>query len=277
MTQYQRTSLAALNAADIAAVYSTVYEDYVVPFNVSADWARQHIARHDIDLDRSPLWLDADGQTVAMAALGVRGKRSWVGGFGVARPYRGRGLSRALVEEIIDIANRGGLKRLQLEVITTNHIAIRTYQRAGFEHARDLLILSREPEPLTVDIDSTLVVSADPAQVLTARAGIGPSPDWSREPSSLAALGDLEALIVGDADAPLALALYRLANGALRLHDLAASDVAAAQALLASIIERWPETAISLVNEPEGSEVLPALFDAGWVEVMRQHEMVLDL
>jgi hypothetical protein len=46
------------------------------------------------------------------------------------------------------------------------------------------------------------------------------------------------------------------------------------KALLAALIERSDGGELTVVNEPEGSELLPALFDAGWTEIMRQHEMM---
>src|SRR4051794_36292166 len=135
------TTLATLSPAELAAAFNTVYTDYVVPFVVNEAWARQHVAANSIALEHSPLWLDDSGALVALAALGVRGERGWVGGFGVAPDYRGQGLSRQLARATLDRARQASLRRVQLEVITSNARAIRTYERAGFVRTRDLLIL----------------------------------------------------------------------------------------------------------------------------------------
>jgi GNAT superfamily N-acetyltransferase len=270
-------TLADTDWAGIADAYNIVYEGYVMPFTVTAEWAEQHVRRFQIDLQRSPLWRDDEGNIVAMAALGVRGERGWVGGFGVASGFRGRGLSHALLDTVTDAARALGLRQVQLEVFTTNTAAIRTYQRGGYVHQRDLLILQRPAGPPSVDVDTTLVTPADPHRLLAARERIGSAPDWARERQSYAIFDDLQGLAVGDPDAPLALALYRAVEGIPRIHDIAALDVDSAQTLLAALIERFPEQAMLLVNEPEGSEALPALFDAGWQETSRQHEMLLTL
>jgi len=63
------------------------------------------------------------------------GRRIHVGQPGVAvhGAYWGRGIGRALLNAIIDLAeNWLGLTRLELEVYTDNVAAIRLYEKAGF-------------------------------------------------------------------------------------------------------------------------------------------------
>lgn len=50
----------------------------------------------------------------------------------VARPYRGRGVGRALMSHAVDRARECGAGRVWLEVTNINAPAIRAYQRMGF-------------------------------------------------------------------------------------------------------------------------------------------------
>src|SRR5918998_3291615 len=90
------TTLGTLHPQALAAAFNAVYAGYVEPFVMDERAARQHVAVNDIALDRSPLWLDDAGDVVGLGAIGVRGERGWVGGFGVAPAYRGRGLGHRL-------------------------------------------------------------------------------------------------------------------------------------------------------------------------------------
>src|SRR4051812_17071986 len=126
----QRTTLATLTPAQLAEAFNVVYADYVTAFVVDAGWAEYYVATKDIIPEASPLWLDATGAVIALAALGVRGARGWVGGFGVAPAHRGTGMSHALIDAFLESARQQGLAAVSLEVLVNNPRAIRTYERA---------------------------------------------------------------------------------------------------------------------------------------------------
>jgi ribosomal protein S18 acetylase RimI-like enzyme len=274
----RRTTLSTTDSQAIADAFNAAYEDYVMPVNLSADQVEHHISGNDIDLHASPLWLDDDGAVIGMAMLGVRDDRGWVGGFGIAKSYRGRGLSHQLIQDVIERGRSINLREIVLEVITTNTAAIRTYERAGFAHNRDLLILIRRPAALTLDIDTTAVAPANPSVLLAYRPHTDESPAWQHERSSLIGDEKLTGLTLGPADAPLAMAVYVYSDASsIRIADIATIDHDSALTLLAALIQREPDKSIALVNEPEASIVLPALHDLGWQEVMRQHEMRVEL
>jgi ribosomal protein S18 acetylase RimI-like enzyme len=274
----QRTTLATLDDAGIAAAYAAAYEDYFVPMHPTAPWVQRFVDICAIDFSISPLWLDDDGAVIGMAAIGVRGGRGWVGGFGITKPYRGQGLSHELAAETIAAARARGLRQLWLEVLSQNAAAIRTYRRAGFRQVRDLLVLSHladvEPSPLS----ESAVEVRDTDALLAARESMPAArPSWQREAASSAAITGLRGLAIGPLDAPRALALYRDDEAGFGLLDAAAGDGDAARRLVAVIGARGAGRQLSFVNEPEESELLPALLAAGWIESMRQHEMVVDL
>jgi ribosomal protein S18 acetylase RimI-like enzyme len=55
-------------------------------------------------------------------------------GMGVAAPHRGRGVGRALLDEVVLRAARRGVERVELEVFASNVAAVRLYERSGFVH-----------------------------------------------------------------------------------------------------------------------------------------------
>ena len=78
-----------------------------------------------------------DGKIVANAGFsrfpGRRGHAAGLG-MGVHDDYSGRGIGRAILSELLDIAdNWMDIRRLELTVFTDNIAAIRLYEQLGFE------------------------------------------------------------------------------------------------------------------------------------------------
>src|SRR5215469_6083230 len=138
----RETTLAAFDFPAIGAAFTSVYREYPLSFVMDEAAARQHITLNDIDRAHSPVWLDDTGAVVAMAALGVRGRDGWVGGFGIVPAWRGKGMGHRLIARVLEIGGGLDLQSLWLEVLTNNPAAIRTYRRAGFVMVRDLRIFA---------------------------------------------------------------------------------------------------------------------------------------
>jgi RimJ/RimL family protein N-acetyltransferase len=273
----RETTLATLSHAELAAAFTRVYQDYLIPFVVDAAWAGPYIAANDIILEHSPLWLDDDGAVVALAGLGRREARGWVGGFGVAPEYRGQGLAARLIEALLRSARDAGLAEVQLEVITGNTRAIRTYERAGFVHTRDLRILARPDDAPAPEPDEA-VSAAAPEQLLPHGDRLRAArPAWQRDPVSPARLSGVTGLALGPADAPTAYLLYRANETSAGIVDFAAPTVETALTLAAALAKQLPGRTLRIVNEPEGSPTCAALDQLGWKETLRQHEMVRTL
>jgi ribosomal protein S18 acetylase RimI-like enzyme len=54
-------------------------------------------------------------------------------GMGVHRDYRNMGIGSALLDATLEAAKRFGLERVELEVYTSNTIAMRMYEKYGFK------------------------------------------------------------------------------------------------------------------------------------------------
>lgn len=272
------TTIAELGPDALTTAFLRVYENYVVPVQMSREWLANHIDTNDVDRGDSPLWLDEQGEAAALGLLGVRGERGWIGGFGVAVAHRGQGLSRRLARDMLERAARRGLRRVQLEVITTNTLAIRTYLGAGFETTRDLIVYVRPAGAPAPDAATDGIESADADMVLGAAvesrgAGALPGACWQREAASIHGRGGFEALTAG-APGHGGFLVYGATPNGVRIAALHAGSPAEAESLIAALMARHPGAPFSLVNEPEDSPHRPALEAFGFTERLRQHEMV---
>ena len=55
-------------------------------------------------------------------------------GMGIEPAFRGKGIGRRLVDATVRGAREAGLTRIELEVFSSNTVAITLYERCGFEH-----------------------------------------------------------------------------------------------------------------------------------------------
>jgi len=99
--------------------------------SVIHDWCQ------NIDLGRNlPLLAVLDGQIIADATLHqhLGGWKRHIGRVSVlVHPkFRGRGLARALVSEILDLARQGGLEKVEAEFIGEQQTAMKMFGLIGF-------------------------------------------------------------------------------------------------------------------------------------------------
>ena len=274
---FARSTLAALDLPGVTAAFNTVYQRYVVPFTMDEEQMGRHLSSTALDLAHSPLWLDEQGQVAGLGALGVRGKRGWIGGFGLSPTYRGHGLGRLLLEETLACARALDMHQVELEVLRQNEAAIHLYTRADFRSVGELagLVLLRPVPPLP---SRETARSADPRTLLARLPKLRPeATSWQREPSTLAASSELAALIVGSPEQPDGYLFYRRTPTAVAILDIRAATATAVAMLIDTLRRRLPERSISLNNEPIGGVVHAALLVSGWTEVWHQHRMMVAL
>lgn len=251
-----------LSLAGLTDVWNRAYEGYFLPMTVSEADVARHLRRGGIDLARSLVAL-GDGRPVALSLAAFRGREAWIGGFGVAREMRRKGLATRLAQAQCAVFDAAGVTRARLEVIDINP-ARAVYEAAGFEVVRTLVSFDvrREGAGELETLDAAAVQRLHPA--LHQRA-----PTWRRELASV-----LEVLRAGDAEA---LGLpdgrgYALATATGGLLDAAAEDASAAAALFAALCGHWPQ--VRLVDEPEDTPIAEMLKGAETAPFITQYEMV---
>jgi GNAT superfamily N-acetyltransferase len=125
---------------------------------VIADWCR------NIDLGRIlPLLAVAGGQIIADASLHQQlgGWKRHIGRVSVlVHPeFRGRGLARALVEELMEIGRDIGLEKMEAEFIGEQERAIKVFSQLGFrtllrldDYVKDMQALNHDYVLMGVDL-----------------------------------------------------------------------------------------------------------------------------
>jgi GNAT superfamily N-acetyltransferase len=223
--------------AELAELFTRGYEGYFVPMHFDAPTLAYMVDAWDIDLSRSRV---APGE--GLCNLAVRGHRGWIGGIAVVPEARRRGVGRALMEAVLELAPPTVL----LEVIEENEPAIRLYETLGFERTRVLEVWRVDDPPLVE------ARSVDPVPL--GQHGL----PWQREDASLPA--DYERIEVDDGSM-----LFRGAT----IFQLEARDEDAAAALLSR------GTTLNYVNVAEGDVAIGALRRLGGELRLKQFEMVL--
>lgn len=258
-----------------AAAINSSFEGYPVQITFDASMLARRVRFEQYDLDASIVALDGN-ETAGMAGLAIRGGRGWVSGFGVVPAWRRRGLARRLMSVLLERARSYGLRQLSLDVLTENTAAIRLYESAGMRITRDLLVLDRTADyapraagrgpkeaPVGELLGHYLRLHTEP-------------PAWQRDLSALLA-ADLRGFYLGGRRRPRAYALLGQgrADGTTYLSDLAAVDAEAAAAMCAAL--DGVAGFVRVINEPERSLFAAPLLAHGFREVLRQHEMTMEL
>jgi putative acetyltransferase len=89
-------------------------------------------------LEKKSLFIFSDGgKDIGMFKLLPQWYRNahivYLGGLAIHPDYFGSGYSRAMMQEIIEMARQRGFLRIELSVAATNERAIRLYESAGFQ------------------------------------------------------------------------------------------------------------------------------------------------
>jgi ribosomal protein S18 acetylase RimI-like enzyme len=262
----RRVTAADVDRPRAAAALDRVFAQYVVPISFSEPQYNAHVSVNDIDLAASPIWYDGD-DVVAAAVLGVRGRRGWLGGFGLVPAYRGRGLARELLADVLEHAWRLDLESVALEVLEQNPAARQTYVTGGFERTRRLFTYEIDPASLSADAPYAPYVDAETFIDVPLDA----APCWQIEdvslrrlPTQLHAVGNASSFCIFQHHGKVAALVRAGASTADRLAWLAASVVAQTGA-----------ESISMFGVPEESQIAEGARTLGWSVAHVADEMMI--
>ena len=250
-------------------LWNAAYSGYLVPLTFDQAMLDRHIRRGGLDMEQSAVGV-VDGADVGLSLTGRRDGRAWIGGFGIAGPFRRRGLATRLMQAHLDRLAADGASEAWLEVIDANP-AREVYRRCGFAEVRDLLVLDGAP-PAGSDAGEALS-----AEALSERhAALNPvRPTWRRDlPTVLVGLQVEGAAAIG-VEGGYAVALEQ--GERVALLDAAAADEGAAGRLLQAVSARWPGKPLRLVDEDPRSPLGRACLAAGMTIPLREVEMTRSL
>jgi ribosomal protein S18 acetylase RimI-like enzyme len=307
-TQIRRASECSLEAVTLAL--KNGYEDYAFPFTKTPEQQAERMREDDVVLEGSFVAF-SEATPVGAVLLGVRGPRGWCSDLALAAEYRGQGVGRALMEQMLEEARARKLARLQLEVLTNNTPALQLYQSLGFVIERELTDYSG---PLQYGVEahafSGVLIpdfeageAEDPAAAGRSPVAFDPAvamryydeyhlvqPCWELERPRLErriAAGGVRALAVpGDEGevVPNAYLLYAEQEARLDLLAFGArpeADVTGglelATELLNALVGQQPQARFFALNVPPGDPLGPILENAGCPILAKTFEMLLPL
>jgi ribosomal protein S18 acetylase RimI-like enzyme len=267
-------SARSVDSGELLRVFNLGFSDYLVPMVMDEASLADHIACNDIDLACSRVAVDVEPVAFALAAR--RGTEAWIGGMGVAPPYRRSGLGARVLTATIEAVAAEGADAVWLEVLEGNAPALALYERLGFERVRHLDVWSLPPDAerdaaphraLDVDVD------AAHAWIAGHRSGREP---WQRADASIVRMRERGAPFVGIAvrrSGQIAgAAICRPDDATVRVLQIAAVDAAAARDL---ILAAAGELTLRLANVPSDDLLSEVLRRLGAGLTVAQHEMRL--
>ena len=271
---------AAFGLDFLADLYTRTFADYFFPCLVTPEDLAGYVRIEQLDLGRCPVMLVAEAP-VGFATVGIRGEESYCKGFGVTVPFRGKGLSHVLCEEMVRLAREAGAQRMSLGVIKNNTRAVSTYQRADFEPLRELVSLEWQagsPDSASPENSPDPVAMANPAELLDHFDDLhAVRPVWDRDLPSLKEIENLRGVAALSEGIPTAYILSHAGPDATAIVDMGArpGDASSHQSLhtlLAEVQQQSPT--IVCYNEPSDNPLLEVLLAAGFRETVRRYELV---
>jgi ribosomal protein S18 acetylase RimI-like enzyme len=260
--------------ASIAQAICDVWEAEVDTPAVYAENCRVHNA----DLEHSVMGFMPDGRLVGIGVLCRRGDRGFVLDFGIAPPFRGRGLGHRLFEALLDQARQACVAEVSLIVSGDNAPAQRIYLQAGFQHSRELVTLRGK---IAAYAPASAVEShSDRAATIMAWFGGGKAarPVWERDLPSLLAMSAVRAFENQHGFLLTRLSPYFRQVDIVHLAlDPGAVTEDVNALLYATGVAFGDDLPLALLEEPLGSRACQKLLDLGFREVERQYEMRIAL
>ncbi|MFC0394477.1 GNAT family N-acetyltransferase [Paenibacillus mendelii] len=145
--QLEIRSLGDCTIREITEQWNTGFLAYFNDMNLSIENMNIRLGRLNIHPELSVAgYIDgipAGFVMIGIAHVGGR-KQAWNGGTGVNPEFRGRSLSKLLLQEAIRRTQAAGAESLSLETRTDNDRAIRSYLSVGFTIRETLQVMRRE-------------------------------------------------------------------------------------------------------------------------------------
>ncbi|CCJ72927.1 FIG00553526: hypothetical protein [Cronobacter condimenti 1330] len=146
----------------LAAMLCRCFDGYLVPFQLDGAAFAHRFGAENVCLNASRIWLEADN-VVALALIARRGWRSRLAAFAIHPDWRGKGVGKTLMMQLLDEAHERGDKSMTLEVIVGNDAGQGLYERVGFVCQRTLVGFQAHSPAAFVETQA--LVPCDPHEV----------------------------------------------------------------------------------------------------------------
>lgn len=185
---------------ELTDAYNQTRMDYVVPMPMNVTRMMEYTRVYDIDIHSSCVVYDRETELIlGLGMLGLRANRAWVTRLGVLPYGRRLGTGSALMNGLIEQADRHNVSTIWLEVIKGNSPAHALFHKFGFSEFRELLVTRRPPNPdLNPDALSRVkrVTSLNHEDAIILLSHRKEKPNWLNDIETFQNVRNLSALLV---------------------------------------------------------------------------------
>lgn len=139
--------LSQVTLEEALTAWNKGFEGYIVPIKMDIQAFVNRIASEGLSPEKS-IVVFMHGEPCGIILNGFREingrKIAWNGGTGIAPQYRGKGLSAAMMSEVLSIYKAENVHTAVLEAIEENERAIKLYKKAGYAITDQLLYLNKK-------------------------------------------------------------------------------------------------------------------------------------
>lgn len=131
------TPLENIPITEMVTAFNLSFSDYIIPLQLTEQQFRDKLFSEDISLEWS-FGAFINDKLIGFMLHGYRNNILYNAGTGVIPEYRGNKFTQKLYDYCLQKANSENITSIQLEVITKNNRAIKTYENIGFKIIRTL-------------------------------------------------------------------------------------------------------------------------------------------
>ncbi|EOC1326629.1 GNAT family N-acetyltransferase [Cronobacter dublinensis] len=251
----------------LAAMLCRCFDGYLVPFQLDGAVFAQRFGAENVCLNASRVWLEGDN-VVALALMARRGWHSRLAAFAIHPAWRGKGLGKMLMMQLLDEAHERGDSSMTLEVIVGNDAGQALYERVGFACEKTLVGFQAH-SPATF-VDTQALTPCDPLNVARRIATQADDLPWLVMPETAQALPGTGFSLDGQAFAIVATCYAQPQLRALWVAPEARREGRARQ-LLSLLHERFPGLMTPVAVD---LRLAPLFEQSGFrIQPVRQYEM----
>jgi len=137
MSTYRYTTGLDYTFAQMTEMFNLSFERYFVPMTMTPESIAAFYRVYQGAPEYCVVMHTEDGNFVGLARLALRGSRAWCGGFGIAPAFRGKGIGKLLVDQMIQAAQKAGATTLRDIAAALNARGVAT-ARGGQWHAKSV-------------------------------------------------------------------------------------------------------------------------------------------
>ncbi|XTZ37811.1 GNAT family N-acetyltransferase [Salmonella enterica] len=173
------------SCAQLASMVGDCFEGYSVPFTLLPAVFAQRFAAEGLSLVDSCIWREGNA-IAAVAIIARRGSSARLAAFAVHPHYRGQGVGKLVITELMAALRAKGVRQMWLEVIRDNMPGVALYRSLGFVTSQSLYGYQGKSD---VGNDHIVLREVDALEVVRKAAGeCNARLPWLADPLSFASL-----------------------------------------------------------------------------------------